>query len=123
MTATRSFSMPAPDTALNENDRLHRMARARRVKAWREATYWHAVAAYGYAKNAMPPCTVVLALPLRAIRQADPSNWTPTCKACIDGLVDAGWWENDTAAYVTLLEPILVVGALVVTITAKERAA
>ena len=33
----------------------------------------------------------------------DVGNWLPAVKAVVDGLVDAGWWPDDTAEYVSCL--------------------
>lgn len=37
--------------------------------------------------------TVTLKPPIR--NRIDPANYYPTAKALIDGLTDAGWWEDD----------------------------
>jgi hypothetical protein len=121
MTASRTFSFPPPAPMLNENDRLHWAKRASHVSTWRSTTAWYALAAFPRADNPLPPCTIDIAIPVRDRRRRDPANWTPTAKACVDGLVDAGWWTDDSSEYVTVLEPTLVVDSMVVTITARER--
>lgn len=123
MTATatsRTFSFPPPAKVLTENQRLHWAERARRVKAWRTDTAWYAIHHHG--RTLLGPSTVDIAIPVapRDIRR-DPANWIPTCKAAIDGLVDAGWFEDDSSEYVTVLEPTLVVGGDLVTVTVRAR--
>lgn len=44
----------------------------------------------------------------------DPSNYLPAVKAAVNGLVDAGLWPDDTAEFVSIAEPVLVKGQLVV---------
>jgi len=37
-------------------------------------------------------------------------NYLPVVKAIVDGLVDAGCWPDDTAEFVEIRQPVLVVG-------------
>lgn len=120
VTTDRSFTFTAPARALTENQRLHWAQRARLVRAWRTTTAWQALSAYGRL-DPMSPSTVDIAIPVRTAHKRDPHNWTPTCKAIVDGLVDAGWWPDDNSDWVTVLEPVLVVGAPHVTVTARPR--
>jgi len=56
-----------------------------------------------------PPSTVTVTLPFKTNHRRDPHNYTGTVvKAIIDGLVLAGLFEDDTAEYVTVADPILV---------------
>lgn len=120
MTVLRTFSFPLPATPLTMNQRLHWRPRNALTVAWRGDTAWHAIAKC--ERTALPPCTVDIAIPVRGAKRRDPHNWTPTCKAVVDGLVDARWWPDDNSTWVTVLEPTLVVGGDVVTVTARERA-
>lgn len=123
MTVSRSISFEAPAQLLNLNDRMHWAKKARLTKAWRERVYWSSYE-HGWGAiqaNELPPCTIDVSLPVSANRRRDPMNLVATTKACVDGLVDAAWWPDDSAEYITVLEPTLVVGGNVVTITARER--
>ncbi len=62
---------------------------------------------------------------VRDNRRRDAHNTAPTVKACVDGLVDAGWFKDDDVSRVSVVDPTFrVVGrkaALCVTITATRR--
>ncbi len=55
----------------------------------------------------MPPCHVFVSIPVAGERRRDPHNWYPTIKVCIDSMVTAGVWDDDTKEYVTTHEPDL----------------
>lgn len=104
MTET-TIRFPAPAKYLNLNDRLHWAERNRRTQLWRHMAGIQARRQLG-ANRAHGPCLVSLAIPTdRPNHRRDPSNWTPTLKACIDGLVDAGVWPDDSGEWVGVLEP------------------
>ena len=107
-----------PARMLNLNDGGHWAPRAARVKAWREATYWHAKAARILEQ---PPSHVQVTLPVVSNRRRDPNNWSPTVKAIVDGLVDAGVFVDDNSQWVTDQLPILDPGTKVVTVTITPR--
>jgi hypothetical protein len=81
---------------LNLNDRGHWAQRARRIADWRSAAAWRARAAKVPRLERAKVVAYVL-VPDR--RRRDPHNWTPTAKACIDGLVDVGVLVDDSARY------------------------
>lgn len=81
---------------LTSNQRLFWRERATRTKQWRQET-------------ALLACEVVPSLPRARIvavvsfsdeRRRDPGNWYPTAKACVDGLVDAGVFDDDDHSHV-----------------------
>lgn len=82
---------------LTSNQRPHWATRSRRTKDWREATCLRAkeerLPKLGYAR-------VECQLRFTDERRRDPGNWAPTAKACIDGLVDAGVFEDDDHTHV-----------------------
>lgn len=87
-----SFFVPKADDWLNSNMRLHRMVKANRVKAWREA-----------AAESVPEGWPALETPVRIVAEVwkdrrgryDPNNLNTTTKACVDGFVDAGILADD----------------------------
>jgi len=83
---------------ITANQRLFWRVKAARTKAWRQATAW-------YAREAKLPliekALVVCELRFSTLHRRDPANWAPTAKACVDGLVDAGVFEDDNHKYVT----------------------
>jgi crossover junction endodeoxyribonuclease RusA len=90
------------------NDRDHWAVQRRRTRLWRQTAHTAALQlGRSPAARARPPCTVTITIPVRAARTRDPHNWAPTMKAVIDGLVDAGVWPDDNAAWVTTTEPVL----------------
>jgi crossover junction endodeoxyribonuclease RusA len=82
---------------LTANQRLYWRRKAERTKAWREATAWR-------ARHARIPrldrALIVCELRFAVRRRRDPANWAPTAKACVDGLVDAGVFDDDDATRV-----------------------
>lgn len=64
---------------------------------------------------------VQVTIPFRMNRRRDPHNYVGTVvKAVVDGLVRAGLWPDDNPEFVTVLEPLLVVGTeVVVSITPR----
>lgn len=77
---------------LTENQRLTWPVRAERVRSWRELAGWR-------AKECQVPrlvcARIIVELNFSDGRRRDPSNWAPTAKACVDGLVDAGVFADD----------------------------
>ena len=94
----------APDRLMTLNDRQHWAPRAKRTAIWRHAA---GVAAHGIRPQL--PSIVTIELPVIDRRRRDPHNYTPTMKACIDGLVDAGAWPDDHAGFIVTCEPVLIV--------------
>jgi len=104
MTVTIEFEKPAD--LLMQNDRAptwHRRARLTRI--WRTTTALHAhrVLGPGRAARAQPACYVRVTFPVTVNRVRDSDGPAPTVKACVDGLVDAGCWPDDTPEYVETL--------------------
>ena len=83
--------VPAPTGWLNSNDRLHRQAEAKLVKAWREAAKTAAPERPAYTEPVRIWCEIWKP---RANRY-DPGNLYPTAKACVDGFRDAGLLVDD----------------------------
>lgn len=110
-----TFEQPADQ--LNMNKVEHWRRKAAKVKAWRERAGWAAPPAR-LSSSPLPRSIVQLDLPVRTLNQRrDPSNWAPTTKAVVDGLVDAGLWPDDTGDYVVTAEPIFHAGDTTVTVT------
>jgi Holliday junction resolvase RusA-like endonuclease len=112
------FSFPLPSKPLNMNDRDgHPAQTRRRGKVWRHAAYYAAVDAInrGRLRRPLPFSTVQLTIPVRSLKsRRDPSNWAPTTKAVVDGLVDARVWPDDSSEFVATVEPKFELGRLVV---------
>jgi crossover junction endodeoxyribonuclease RusA len=83
---------------ITANQRLFWRTRATRTKAWRDAAAWQ-------ARRAKLPhldrALIVCELRFMTNRRRDPANWAPTAKAVVDGLVDAGVFDDDDASRVT----------------------
>lgn len=98
---------PPPAPTLNMNDRKHWAAKAKAAAAWREAAGWaaHDAANNGLQRN-QPFSVVQLVIPVRSLKvRRDPSNWYPTVKAVVDGLVDAGVFADDSSKHLATVEP------------------
>lgn len=104
---TRLF-FPQPGRLLNMNHRTHWRTRWSVTKQWRTAAAQVALLLGPPAKRAHGFSFVRLIIPVPDRRRRDPGNLTPLTKACVDGLVDAGIWPDDTPEFVETLEPRLV---------------
>jgi Holliday junction resolvase RusA-like endonuclease len=103
-TVYRTVIETVPHEDLSANARVHHMARARRVKELREFVYWQTRQDAPSAPIAGPVVvSVTIGWPKGRKRQ-DPTNVGHCLKAVIDGMSDAGWWNNDKQ--VTIREPI-----------------
>lgn len=86
-----SINIPQPDEWLNSNHRNHWAIDARRKKAWRTAARY---AAHNTTRHERVHIECWIHKKTR--RTYDAHNLTPTAKAVIDGLVDAGLIPDDT---------------------------
>ena len=81
---------------INANHRTHWRAKAEKTRFWRH------LAAEQF--RGVPPVTgmvrveVLISWPDQ--RRRDTTNWAPTGKACLDGVVDAGVMPDDSDRYV-----------------------
>lgn len=107
-----AFSFPAPAETLNLNKRIHWAKKASLTAAWREAAHIHGRNVNRRNKwGQLPPCVVNVIFNVPDRRRRDPHNWIATVKPIIDGLVDAGFWPDDTAEWVAVTDPqFMVVG-------------
>lgn len=106
---------PAPNNPLsiNKSYNMHWAARKKLLDPWREAAWaaWNETSLYERREVMGKPCTVEVHLPFKTEHRRDPHNYTPTQgKVIIDTLVRCGVWEDDTAEWVTVLDPVLKVG-------------
>lgn len=109
-----TITFPRPTKALlSMNDRHHWARKAKDVRSWRDAAsiaargFAWAYTKRGIALKEFKPSMVVITLDVPDKRRRDPANFFPCVKAIVDGLVDAGWWPDDTPEYVTVCEPVL----------------
>ena len=85
----RTLTIPAPAPWVSANDRSHWATKARRTHHWRIAA---GILARATTPNLLrTPVAITVTVHRTSGRRADASNLAPTAKACIDGLVDAGW--------------------------------
>lgn len=90
---------------LTENQRLHWAERNQRIRGWRFATY---VAARKAKLPRLDRARIECELLFTDVRRRDPGNWSPTAKACVDGLVDAGVFDDDD--YTRVVGPDMRIG-------------
>lgn len=118
-TMLRSYTLEHADRpwTTNAERNLHHMARARRIKEWREAFFW-------LTKQASVPALGVVTITAEAWQARgilmDTAACNPAVKAAIDGIVDAGVIPDDTSEHVvsiTFLPTQRGRDALVLTIT------
>jgi len=87
------IALPAGTFLLNDNQRLHFRRKAEYIDLIRRAA--------GFAARAAKVPTLekahvfYIVCPKPGTRRRDPGNWSPSAKAAIDGLVDAGVLPDD----------------------------
>lgn len=105
-----ALTFPPPAVPLSVNDApMSGFARNRQLKPWRLRAFaaGHNLVMAGWAPA---PITVQATLPFATRRRRDPHNYTGTVvKSMVDGLVSAGVVPDDTAEWVTVMDPVLVV--------------
>jgi len=90
-------------------------------QAWQEAAHYYAVDHFGpvgpSGRHLDGRWLIKMGLPFAHRRRRDPHNYIGTVvKWTIDGLVQAGVWPDDTAEYVKVTDPVLLVGSTLVAV-------
>lgn len=101
------FTAPAPPISMNEGDTWRVRAAA---AAWHEAAYFHWCERFpskGPTGRRFPEAEVFVSLGFPRGRRRDPINFAKTVKHIVDGIKDAGAWEDDTLEFVTQHIPTL----------------
>lgn len=105
------LTFTAPTRPLSVNEGGHWAAKRRRLEPWKDLAW---ATAQNYRRKAarsapgrpVGPITVQVVLPFRGRARRDPHNYTGTVvKAVVDGIVRAGLVPDDTAEWVTVLDP------------------
>lgn len=106
------FPPPNNPLSINQANRMHWAAKKRYMDPWKSevwAAWMGARSEHCLVKD--KPCTVEVHLPFRTAQRRDPHNYTGTMvKAIVDSLVRSGVWPDDTAEWVTVLDPVLKIG-------------
>lgn len=94
-----SYRVEIPATAgwITLNMRMHWGERHRLTAHYRQLGQ---VVSLHYALPRIELAHVVAELRFRDTRRRDPHNWTPTAKAVLDGMVDAGVFPDDDFGHV-----------------------
>jgi len=89
-----SIMLPFPSKLLGPNARVHHMTKHRLTKDYRASTRLIA----GQHQRLCLQRPVLGILPVSTTRRRrDLDNVLASLKAALDGLTDAGWWEDDSA--------------------------
>jgi crossover junction endodeoxyribonuclease RusA len=80
-----------PDRALSPNGRVHYMVRHKAVRNYRETARYLGL---GQKRLRNPLCAIVPLVATR--RRRDLDNVLASLKSALDGLTDAGWWDDDS---------------------------
>ncbi|KXT73153.1 Phage protein [Streptococcus sp. DD10] len=84
---------------INANDRLHFQKKGKITKYLRGLACYQSMdlvcEADGLPFSKDRPCIVKVTTYSPTRRKYDPPNWSPTVKAILDGLTDAGVWVDD----------------------------
>ena len=83
------------DLWLSANGRHHWTVRARRTRRLRQIAYWQA--RRQHVPHHDGPVDVIAQVQARG--RFDPPNAAPTVKAIVDGLTDAGCWDDDDSVH------------------------
>lgn len=93
MSGTQEIVIDVPQNEwLSANGRMHWAEKARRTRALRTRA---AYTARNKHVEHVEVAHVTAFVRYPGTGRADPGNASPTIKACIDGLTDAGVWEDD----------------------------
>ncbi len=115
---------PWPGELINLNDRDHWSVKAKKVAAWRDATYWWAKQQHWTRVSGFATVDILLGVK-DPQRRRDNSNWQMVTKSCVDGLVLAGVLEEDDSTRVLQNPPsftnLIPPRTVAVTITVKEN--
>jgi len=94
-----TLRIPAPDKFLNSNQRLHWAAKGKLVKSWRDAGLVHARRVR--LPKGLERVHIRAEIHKTSTRKYDASNYQPTIKALVDGIVvDYGLCADDDNAHV-----------------------
>jgi hypothetical protein len=103
------FTQPVPPISINALKGRHWTATRAALEPWKTSTW--ANLRNHLIRTGAPrggPVEVQVELRFRSATRRDPHNYTSTVvKAIVDGIVQAGFVPDDTAEYVTVLDPIL----------------
>lgn len=99
------LALPEGTFLLNDNQRLHHRRKAEYIDLIRRASGFAARAAKLPTLQRIHVFYVIHPKP--GLRRRDPGNWSPTAKAAIDGLVDAGVVPDDNSERVLGGDPRL----------------
>lgn len=94
MSAHHILTVTAPAKWLGTNQRDHFHQRANATRTWREAAAWAAKSQH-LPKFGMGPVAITATVHRSDARKFDLDGVTPTIKACIDGIRDAGCLLED----------------------------
>lgn len=92
------------DMWMTSNQRMHWGEKARRtarVRALGEQIGRSEINRQKLTRPVFNQCSVTAVISYPTKRRADPANTSPTLKALIDGLTNAGYWEDDDSTHVT----------------------
>lgn len=108
-----TFPKPEEAWSINQDRKIHWSARSRLKKAWKHTAWGYAIQAKGTAHPGfthLDPSLIRVLIPFSKAGRRDPHNYTGTVvKAIIDGLVLAGFWPDDTAEWVEVADPVLII--------------
>lgn len=109
---TLEYKVRVAPISTNQGNRMHWAARRRALLPYKHGAF-DAVIKAGereIERLGQGKLEVLVHLPFRVNRRRDPHNYVGTnVKAVVDGLVMAGLLIDDSAEYVTVKEPVLVV--------------
>ena len=94
---TWTIALPAGTALLNANQRLHWSVKARKVAVIRSAA---CLLARQQRIPRIDQARILVTYRPASARRTDAGNWSPSAKACLDGLTDAGVWLDDDSEHV-----------------------
>lgn len=100
---TWRIALPVGTPLINANDRMHPVKQSPYIKAIRN-TAW-ALARQAKLPKLQRAYIVYVIHPDTKTRRRDPGNWSPSAKAAVDGLVDAGLLPDDNHTHLLGPDP------------------
>lgn len=100
--------LPGPPLTVNRAYQLHSRSRAKQVKYWRDLAGelgGERIREWRKVNGREPvPCEIIATPVTPKVCRQDTGAVMPTVKAIVDGLVDAGYWPDDTPNWIRKIE-------------------
>lgn len=106
-----SFEQPNTPLSLNKSNSMHWASRKRHLDPWRSVIRVAYLRATMREELGIGPVEIAFTFSFARNGRRDPHNYIATVKPLIDELVDMGLVPDDTAEWVSVAEPTLLINS------------